>query len=170
MTVDVTTALANEARRQELKLKVGGLKASKDSINALVLDLQAKLVNLDMQVAPVQQELTALEQGAGPGITADFGQKSIVTQLLEAERDAAKSAVIDLIKSDTTTTEAQAAAAWNIAAAATHSYLPMAVQDGLAMGRLYQLNLYTKHLISTPTWEDQKAWIITTDKSVIMST
>lgn len=166
-TTDVQTALANEARRQELRQKIAGLVGSMNATASAVQRLNS--VNSDSQISlsAAQDELAALEAGAGPGITADFGPKSIITQMVETERFAAKDAAIDYIKANPTCSEADAAAAWNNAALASHPEFTQVIQDGLVMSALYRVNLVKANLIPDNTWESHRAFIINTAKATI---
>lgn len=168
-TTDVQTALANEARRQELRQKIAGLQGSMNATASLVQRLNS--VNSDAQISlsSAQDELVALEAGAGPGITADYGPKSIITQLVETERFAAKSAAIDYIKANPTCTEDEAAQAWNEAALASHTDFVFVIQDAIIMSKVYRANLLKANLIPDDTWESYRTFIVNTDKSVIES-
>lgn len=166
---EIQTALANEARRLELKTKAATLKGSIDATGVAVARLSTLNADAMRQHESVLAELTVLEAGSGPGITADFGQKSTVTQFLEAERLAAKTACIAFVKANPECTEAEAADAWDQAAISAHPYIDVAVQSGLAMGRLYAFNLAAAHMIPEATWENQRAWIITTPTEEILA-
>jgi hypothetical protein len=120
-------------------------------------------------LAEAQAELAAIEAGAGPGITADYGPKSIVTQLVETERAAAKSAAIDFIKANPQCTEADAVQAWEAAALASHSNFQYVLQSGMAMLELYRANMLAANIITDNTWEAQRAWVIATDKATILA-
>jgi hypothetical protein len=167
MVTDVQTALANEARRQELRQKIAGLQGSMNATASLVQRLNS--VNSDAQISlgAAQDELAALEAGAGPGITADYGPKSIITQLVESERFAAKSAAIDFIKANPECSEDDAANAWNAAALASHPDFPLVIQDALTLSKLYKANLVKANLIPDDTWESYRTFIVNTDKTVI---
>lgn len=159
--------MANEARRQELRQKIAGLKGTIDATASAVQKLNS--VNSDNQIllTESQSELAALEAGAGPGITADFGPKSIVTQLIEQERFAAKSAAIDFIKSNPQCTEDEAAEVWNTAALNSHPDFPQVIQGALIMSALYRANLVKANLIPDNTWESHRTFIVNTAKDVI---
>jgi len=170
MATDIQIALANEARRQALKLKAAMLNGKMGATAQAVSRLSVLNSDAERELTAINAELAALELGAGPGVTADFGEKSTVTQLLESERAAAKEACIDFVKANPTCTEQEAADAWDAAAVASHAaVLDLPIQSGLAMGRLYQKNLFAAALIVSPTWEEQRAWIIATPKEAIMS-
>lgn len=164
---DVQTALANEARRQELRQKIAGLQGSMNATASFVQRLNS--VNSDAQIslASAQDELIALEAGAGPGITDDFGPKSIITQLVETERFAAKSATIDYVKANPTCTEADAAQAWDAAALASHPDFTQVIQSGLVMSALYRANLVKANLLAENTWEAHRTLILNTDKATL---
>lgn len=167
---DIQTALANEARRTELKTKLANLQGTQDATASIIARLSTLNSDSQQQYNSANAELVALNAGAGPGITADFGPKSNVTQFLETEREAAKTASITFIQGNPACTEAEAAAAWDTAATATNAAtINMPVQSGLAMGRLYQLNLYSTGLILAPTWENFRAWVIATPAAIILA-
>jgi hypothetical protein len=160
--IDIQTALANEARRQELRSSIAELKGRMDATASAVQRLNS--VNSDSQIALTekQAELAALEAGAGPGITADYGPKSTITQLIEKERFAAKSATIDFVKANPACTEADAAAAWNQAALASHPEFASVIQDGMIMSALYRGNMVAAGLITENTWEAHRQFILNT--------
>ena len=166
-SIDVQTALANESRRQELKQKIAGLQGSMNATASIVQRLNS--VNNDDGIAlrSAREELEALEAGAGPGVTADYGPKSSVTQLVEAERFAAKDAAIDYIKANPECTEDEAAQAWNDAALASHPNFPLVIQDGKVMSMLYRLNLVKAGLIPDNSWESHRAFVLNTSKMVV---
>jgi hypothetical protein len=165
--VDIQMALANEARRQEKRLKIASLQGAMNATASAIQKLNS--VNNDAQImlSEAQAELAALEAGAGPGITADYGPKSIITQLVESERCGAKDAVIDFVKANPECTEEEAAEQWKIAALASHPDFPLVIQDALAMSKLYRMNLLAAGLITENTWEAQRQWILVTSMDVI---
>lgn len=168
-TQEIQTALANEARRQELKQKAAKEQGSVDATASLIQRLS--MLNNDAQIAlsNTRAELTALEQGAGPGVTADYGPKSTVSQLLETERFAAKEAVVDYVKANPECTEADANVAWETAAVATHPAFPLVLQPGLVFSALYRANLRAAGLIMEDSWEAHRQWILNTPKAVILT-
>lgn len=165
--IDIHTALANEARRQELKQKVARLTGSINATASIVQRLNS--VNSDDRIAldSARDELAALEVGAGPGVTADYGPKSIVTQLVETERFAAKSASIDFIKDNPECTEEEVDAVWSAAALESHPEFPFVIQNGLVMSALYRANLLSAGLIPENTWEAHRTFILNTPKATI---
>jgi hypothetical protein len=112
-------------------------------------------------------ELAALEAGAGPGLTADFGAYSAIDQLLRVERFAGKGASVDYIKANPECTEADAVGAWRAGALAATG-LDIVIQDPGALGQVYRRNLRAAGLTQDEAWESQRAWIVATDKTVIM--
>lgn len=168
MSLDTQTILANEARRTELRLKIYGLKGQMQASSVAMEKINS--INNDALISynNANLELAALEIGMGPGITSDFGSKSPITQLLEVERAAAKSACIDHVKGNPTSTEAEVAEAWDLAALASHPDIPYVLQPGLAMGRLFQIRLKLLGVIPNADWVSQRAWILATPKDDIM--
>lgn len=168
-TVDIQSALANEARRGELRQRIASLKGGADATASLVSLLTTMNGDSALQLASAQAELSALEAGAGPGITDDFGPKSSVTVVLEGERLAAKAAVIDFVKANPTCALDAAAAVWHDAALASHASLAYVLQDGLAMEALYRSNLLVMEAITDDTWEAHRDWIVATPKDKILA-
>lgn len=168
MSIDVQTALANEARRSELRQKRASLKGAADAVSSVQQRLAAVNNDTVISLQNVEAELAALEAGAGPGVTADYGPKSTITQMIEAERWAAKEGVIDYVKANPGCTEEEANTAWNAGALAAHPEFPMVMQDGISMSRLYRANLLAAGMISEDSWEAHRDWIATNDKTFIM--
>lgn len=168
-TTDVQTALANEARRQELKQRIASTQGAMNATASAVARLNS--INSDgaVTLALAQAELIALDQGAGPGITADFGPKSSVTQLIEMERFAAKDACIAFVKANPACDEVDAAAAWNAAALASHPAFASVIQDGMVMSALYRANLVSAGLIGANSWEAHRQFILNTDAPTLES-
>jgi hypothetical protein len=166
---DVQTALANEARRQELRTKVAGLQGSMDATASAVQKLNSVNSDNAIVLVAVKAELAALEAGAGPGVTENFGPKSVVTQMVEQERFAAKSATVDFVKANPACSEDEAYAVWQAAALAAHPTFLLVIQDGLVMAKLYRANLLKVGLIDEDTWAAHRQWIIVTPKTLIES-
>jgi hypothetical protein len=166
---DIQAALANEARRTELRLKINGLKGQIKA-SAVAMD-RISSINSDASVSlqNAQSELSALETGAGPGITDNFGEKSSITQMLELERAAAKSSTIDYVKANPTCSQSEAAQAWDSGALSSHPTFPIVLQPALPFSNLYQAQLVALGYIQSATWENQRAWIVATTKDNIMS-
>lgn len=166
-TQEIQTALANEARRSELRLRLATLRGSMAATASVVQRLSGLNSDAAVSLADAAAELAALEAGAGPGITAEFGAKSMITQYQEVEREAAKSACIDFIQANPECAEEDAAAAWDAGAVAS-SPLGIVTQSGLAMGRLYRFNLASQGGLPSDTWAAFRAWVVTTPKETIM--
>jgi len=168
MTVDVQTALANEARRGELKQKVAKLTGQAEATASL--GQRITTINNDtlIQLDNARAELAALEAGAGPGVTADYGQKSIISQLLETERFAAKEAVIDYVKANPECSEDDADGVWEEAALASHPQFPLVLQDGLVFSALYRANLLAGGYIAENSWAAHRQFVLNTPKDVLV--
>ncbi len=169
-TTEVQTAMANEARRRELEIKLAMLQGG----IAATAQCQDRLTTLNSdsarQAQSVQGQLDALKLGAGPGITDDFGWKSNITQLLESERAASKSAAIDYIVANPECSEEDAIKAWNQAGIAFHSEIVLSepMQSGRSLGLIYRQNLFNSGRIQENTWGAHRAWILATPKDIIM--
>jgi len=167
MDAITATTLANEARRQEVRAKAARLEGE---VSALALQAQAlSSANGDAirRLERARAELSALEAGAGPGLTADFGEYSAIDQLLRQERFAGKSASIDAIKADPAISQADAEAAWTLAALAATGMEHLGGLPGF-YGAIYRQQLLAAGRISEATWEAQRAWIVATPKDEIM--
>lgn len=169
MALDTTTAnaLANEARKQEARASVAGLRAEVNAYAVLGQILSSTNGDAQRRLTNALSELAALEAGAGPGLTDEFGGRSSVDQLLRTERFAGKSAAVDFVKANPECLKADAIAAWEEAAKAATG-LPLVIQSPAALGALYRQQLLANGLIQADTWEEQRAWIVATDKAVIM--
>lgn len=167
MDTTTQTALANEVRRQAASLKVESIKGQMQALGNAAQVLSSLSQDAAKQYAVANQELAALQTGAGPGLTADFGQYSSIDQLLRAERYAGKSACVDTCKADPQISEADAVAAWRAGGIAATG-LPELVQDPEALGRIYRKNLHAAGLTPDETWESQRAWIVATPKEQIL--
>jgi hypothetical protein len=161
--------LANEARKQELRISIAQDVGRMDATSSVMARLVS--VNSDAQITLDEKraELAALEAGGGQGVTDSYGPKSAITQLIEAEREAAKSAAIDYVKANVECTETDAAQAWDAAALAAHPEFPHVIQSGAIMVILYRANMVKGTIISDDTWEAQRAWVLATDKAAIMA-
>lgn len=167
--MDAITAntLANEARRQEVRAKTARLEGE---VSALAIQAQAlSSANGDAlrRLERARAELVALEAGAGPGLSADFGAYSAIDQILRTERFAGKGASIDAIKANPQISQADAEAAWVAAALAATAMDQVMVQPG-HYGAIYRQQLHAAGRIHEATWEAQRAWIVATDKDEIM--
>jgi hypothetical protein len=89
--MDATTqnALAKEAQRIELKQKVAKLQGLVEAQASLATLLSVNCGDSSRRLQAAQNELTALEAGAGPGISDIYGAKA---DHLKAFIDAASAA------------------------------------------------------------------------------
>jgi hypothetical protein len=108
--------------------------------------------------APVVASLQGLDS---------IGVYSSVDQLLRQERFAGKSASVDYIKANPTCAEADAIAAWTTAGIAATG-LQALIVPAENYAAIYRANLAKAGLTPDTTWESQRAWIVATDKAVIM--
>lgn len=168
-TAEIQNALADEARRNVLRQKIAKLQGGADSTATLIQTINSLNSDNMRSLANAQAQLASLEVGAGAGVTSDFGQKSTVTQFIEAERFAAKDASIDYIKANPSCEEADVAKVWNDAALASHPSFQFVVQDGLVMSKMYRANLLAMGAIAADTWEAHRQFILNTDKATIQS-
>lgn len=167
LTEDMQAWLANDARAQQLRARIANLQGKADATASAIQKLNSINNDTAILLLEAQAQLAAIQTGAGAGITADFGPKSIVGQLLELERFAAKDAVIDYVKANPACSEDDANAVWHDAAIASHPSFGLVLQDGLVMAKLYRANLLKVGLIAEDSWEAHRAFILATDKTVI---
>jgi hypothetical protein len=169
--MDTTTAtiLSNEARRNELKRKIAAIEQELKDVSTYAALFSQTNADAQRRLASATAELSALESGAGPGLTADFGLKSSVTQSCEAERAAGKAAAIDYIKANPTCTQDDALAAYRRAALATRP----ADRQWLLCDPANVLREYMVHCvpakIAEATWEAFAAFVVTTDKDSLLA-
>lgn len=141
--------------------QVGGqIKALKQAKDAVYLN--ANTINDLLQTAQDSQaQLSATLEGI------QIGTYSLIDQIEQTERFAAKSVCIDYIKANPTCSQDEAIAAWTTAGLAATN-LPWLIQDPVVMAHLYQNNLFAEKLTPDASWESQRAWMVVTEKSIIM--
>lgn len=169
MALDTSTqsALANEVRRQAAALRVESIRGQMAALGNAAQVIGSLSQDAGKQYAAANQELAALQIGAGPGLTSEFGQYSTIDQLLRAERFAGKSASVDAIKANPQISEADAEAAWTAAAKAATGLDHLMVTPG-SYSAIYRQQLQAAGKIADATYEAQRAWILATSKEEIM--
>lgn len=98
--MDATTAIyvANEARKLGLKISIAQLQGSLSNAAAVSQALSSTAQDANRALQGKQAELAALESGAGPGVTDDFGYKAdILAAFLLAAQSAGLITGADLI-------------------------------------------------------------------------
>jgi hypothetical protein len=76
MDVAITTALANEARRNELRCRVNQIQGEVTTGANLATIISSTVGDAQRRLDAAKASLAALESGAGPGLTDDFGYKA----------------------------------------------------------------------------------------------
>jgi hypothetical protein len=166
--MEIKQAFTNEARRRELQVKIATLQGELNATASIQKQISSVNVDAGMMLSDLQAQLSALNAGAGMGMTADFGEKTLLTQLLESERKAGAQAVIELIKTNEHATEDEAIAAWEKAAAkATGAEL--CVQRGRVISLAYRARLAQKRIIVSESWSDFAKWVFETNLNDILS-
>lgn len=150
---DLTNSLAVLKGQQE------SLKQAKAIMDQGVASLAA------LQVATAQLIQTTVESLQG---LDSVGIYSSVDQVLRSERFAGKAASVDYIKANPTCAEADAIAAWDAAGLAATG-LPVLLQNTANLAAVYRANLHAQGLTPDASWESQRAWIIATDRTVILN-
>lgn len=161
------TALANEARRQELGKKVHQLRGEASATASMASAASSANNDALRRLQAAQAELAAMESGAGPGLTEDFGERSAVDLVERTERFAGKGGAYDYVQEHPECTEAEAAEAWKVAALAATGRVKL-VQDPLELGAIYRERLLNSCMVLDNTWEAQRAWMLATPKETAM--
>ncbi len=76
MEAAIQTALANEARRNELRCKVNQIQGEVTTGANLATIISSTVGDAQRRLDAAKASLAALESGAGPGLTDDFGYKA----------------------------------------------------------------------------------------------
>lgn len=76
MDTATQTALANEARRNELRCKVNQIQGEVNTGANLATIISSSVGDAQRRLDAAKASLAALESGAGPGLTDDFGYKA----------------------------------------------------------------------------------------------
>lgn len=149
---DLTLTLATLKGRTEALKEA---KAAIDGAGAALAALQSKAAT---DTAETVQALRGQDT---------VGFYSSVDQILRSERFAGKAASVDYIKANPTCAEADAIAAWDAAGKAATG-LPVLLQDTANLAIVYRANLHAMGLTPDASWESQRAWIVATDKNVVL--
>jgi hypothetical protein len=141
---------------------LNGKEAALSQAKSLVDQCAAALARLQAsnyaEKAPVVASLQGLDS---------IGEFSSVDQLLRQERFAGKGASVDYIKANPTCAESDAIAAWTSAGIAATG-LQALIVPAENYAAIYRANLAKAGLTPDTTWESQRAWIVATDKAIIM--
>jgi len=130
----------------------------REALERGVAALAVSQSDLAQEIAATVEQLQGLD---------NVGIFSSIDMLLREERFAGKGASVDFIKTNPACTEADAEAAWSKAAKAATG-LPALLVPVPSYAWLYRANLGRAGMIPEATWEAQRAWIIATDRAVIM--
>ena len=166
---DIQTALANEARLNAQRRLVASLEGQAASSAMLAQAVSNANSDANRQLADARTQLATLEAGGGPGVTDTFGEYSTLEQAMRAERFAGKAASIDFVKANPACSEADAEVAYRAAAlAARPADRQWLLIDPASLRQEYTATLKAANMIPDTTWESWRAWIIATDKAVIL--
>lgn len=170
MTLDTTAmnALANEARRQELKTKEANLQGNADALASLAALLSQTLGDVQRRLVSVRAERAAQEAGAGPGITGAFGLRTDVDNFATEERTVGQAAAIDFIKANPDCPAEDAIGAWvaGVAAWLPEGALPTHSPAGLLA--LYTQVLLAGGRIPEGTWDHFRAFVAVTPRETLL--
>jgi hypothetical protein len=170
LTQEQQTALANEARRQELKQRVARLKGFIDAVTQFNNSAAPVINDVAVKINAAQADLTALDEGEGQGLTVDYGAYSTIEQSMRAERFAGKAAAIDYVKSNPECSLNDAVGAYVVVAMQTRppdrQYL---LQDPTSLLTEYRLNAVALGAIPAESgWEGFRQLVYATPKEVLM--
>lgn len=162
-------ALANEARRQEIRGKVQRLRGAAEQVGTFARDLSTTSGDIARRLASAEAELAAFESGAGPGITDSFGMRTTVDNFATEERTIGQAAAIDFIKANPECSTEEAVAAWTAGVAAwlPEGQPPTHSPEGLL--QLYTRNLVAWGKIPEPTWDAFRGVVIATPKDDLLN-
>jgi hypothetical protein len=168
MDQNTMNIIANEARRQELRAKVAALKAEAGAFAVVAQILSSTNGDAIRRLNQTQNELAALEAGAGPGVTDNFGMRTSVDNFATEERTVGQGAAVDFIQANPECSEAEAVAAWldGVAAWLPEGQLPTHSPQGLL--NLYIRNLMAWGKLGEPTWDSFRAFVAITPKDVLL--
>jgi len=76
MDATIQTALANEARRNELRCRVAQIQGEVTTGANLATIVSSSVGDAQRRLDAAKASLAALESGAGPGLTDDFGYRA----------------------------------------------------------------------------------------------
>ena len=143
-------------------------QAAFDKANAYFAMAQAAAQSAQQAVYEAQVVLTQAQADLAAQVVAgQAGAYSSVDLMLQKERAAGKSAVIDFIKANPTCTEDQAVAAWTPAALAATGLPTPIVPPGNYLD-LFTADLLSQGLIPDQTFASLVAWVVATPKATIM--
>lgn len=149
----------------DLNTTLAVLKGQQESLKQAKAILDQSTASLGaLQAATAQQIQTTVTALQG---LDTVGFYSSVDQLLRTERFAGKSASVDYIKANPTCLEADAETAWATAALAATGRAALMVPVA-NYSQVYRANLLAMKLVPDATWASQRAWIVATDKTIIM--
>lgn len=157
-------ALANEARAQALAVKIAGLKGQQDATSLISRMLSSQSSDAAQRIQLAQTELDALKLNAGPGVTDEYGERSVVDNAATAERTAGQIAVAMAIKQSAgAVTQDEALMMWETAALATRpAERQWLLNNPTNVLREYLANLVDRGAIPEATWEAMVAWVVAT--------
>jgi hypothetical protein len=170
ITDEQKNALANQVRTQMLEVKIAKMQGSIEASANLSQLLSSQNNDANQRLNSATIELNALKLDAGPGITDDFGERSIVDNAATAERTAGQLAVVSAIKATPAITEDEALAVWNTAALASRPPNRQWLLNNPAnILQEYLANLVAGGLIADTNWSSLTAWVFATDINTVIS-
>lgn len=163
LTESQRAALANDSRIQALKVKIAKLQGINEQSQSFARLLSTQNADTQIRLQTAQTELDALQLGAGPGITEEFGDRSIVDNAASAERTAGQIACIMAAKANPDLTQEEALTIWTTAAlAARPADRQWLLNNPVSVLMEYLANLVAAGQIAEPTWAALAAWVLAT--------
>jgi hypothetical protein len=167
MALDDTTKqhLIRMAARQKLEGEIQVARGSLQALGRAGQVLASLTQDLQREMATKSRDLQTL--GTAASLADEYGEYSSVDQLLRLERFAGKAASVDHIQAHPACNEAEAIAAWRVAALEATGRSAL-LQDPAELGGIYRQNLLAAGKIPSATWEAQRAWIVATPRAEIL--
>jgi hypothetical protein len=170
MAYDPTVANALAAERRKTIAEQNFVRAQErfKALDEVYRQMVVKQADAKARLDEVTLELTAATTAA-LGVTDDFGQYSLIDQVLRTERFAGKDAAIDFIKANPGCTVEEAVAIYNQAAlAARPADQQFVVQNAQALFLQYAHNAVALALIPDASWESFRALVVNLSKQTLM--
>jgi hypothetical protein len=156
-------ALANESRARAVETKLATVRGNLEVIGSISRLLSLQSSDAQIRMEALLTESSGLRNAAGPGLTDDFGERSIIDNAASTERNEGVTATLTAIRNNPSITVEQAIAAYTSAAMATRpsdrQWLLMSPQSLL---NEYIANLVTRGSITEPTFAAMVQWVLTT--------
>ena len=163
LTDEQRSALANETRIKALQLKIARHESAAAVTASLAKIISTQNNDYTQRILSAQQELNGLLLGSGPGITAEYGSRSVVDNAASEERSAGQAAVIGALKENPELTLEDILPIWTTAALSTRpADRQWLLNSPQGLLNEYMSNLLEAGQIPEATFEAFRQWIVDT--------